>query len=307
MARLRAAFKRRINTAGNASAVVDGAAAMIIGREADAKVHDVRPLAESPVWALRPEPAIMGWGRARNGKGAGCRRHSGADIDHVELNKLCPQAIAVIRDFVSRALIRRSILWAMPLPSVIRSVSPVIHFDVRLCPAKKTKATVWSPVLVVDRESPWCSKRFKATGAKAQNLSAVHDKQSKRRLWGYTMRYMIFAALLLCACDDSTGSGTDVPTQTAGEPGKPGLNSGGSTDDPMGGHSTGGVPTIGDTDQPSPGGSSQLCMPGQPLQCVTDAVRLSVTPRVPQADPSMAANVKRVNAWATYHHPWVVR
>ena len=121
------------------------------------------------------------------------------------------------------------------------------------------------------QESPWCSKRFKATGAKAQTR-ALCTISNPNADCGGTRAIHDFCRTLLCACDDSTGSGTDVPTQTAGEPGKPGLNSGGSTDDPMGGHSTGGVPTIGDTDQPSPGGSSQLCMPGQPLQCVTDAV-----------------------------------
>ena len=90
MARLRAAFEAGgIITAGNASAVVDGAAAMIIGREADAKAHDVRPLARiAGMGVAACEPAIMGWGPVpATEKALAAAGIRGADIDHVELNE----------------------------------------------------------------------------------------------------------------------------------------------------------------------------------------------------------------------------
>ncbi len=103
MARLRAAFESGgIITAGNASAVVDGAAAMVIGREKDAEKHDARPLARLVGMGVAAcDSQIMGWGpvpatkRALESAGI-----AGADIDHVELNEaFAPQALAVIRDF----------------------------------------------------------------------------------------------------------------------------------------------------------------------------------------------------------------
>jgi len=103
MARLRAAFEPGgVITAGNASAVVDGAAAMVIGREADAKRDGLRPLARLvAVGVAACDPQIMGWGPVPATRialeRAGIR---GKDIDIVELNEaFAPQALAVIRDF----------------------------------------------------------------------------------------------------------------------------------------------------------------------------------------------------------------
>jgi len=103
MARLPAAFEAGgIITAGNASAVVDGAAAMVIGKESDAKTEGVSPLARlAGMGVAACDPRIMGWGpvpaveRALESAGV-----AGKDIDHVELNEaFAPQALACIRDF----------------------------------------------------------------------------------------------------------------------------------------------------------------------------------------------------------------
>lgn len=102
MAQLRPAFEAGgIITPGNASAVVDGAAAMIIGRESDVDTHGARPLARiAGMGVAACDPKIMGWGPVPATRialeNAGI---SGADVDHVELNEaFAPQAIAVIRD-----------------------------------------------------------------------------------------------------------------------------------------------------------------------------------------------------------------
>lgn len=103
MARLPAAFEPGgIVTAGNASAVVDGAAAMVIGKEEDARAHDLRPLARiAGMGVAACDPEIMGWGPVPATRlaleSAGIE---GGAIDHVELNEaFAPQALAVIRDF----------------------------------------------------------------------------------------------------------------------------------------------------------------------------------------------------------------
>jgi acetyl-CoA acetyltransferase family protein len=103
MARLRAAFEPGgVVTAGNASAVVDGAAAMVIGKEADAAEHGLKPLARLAGMAVAAcDPVIMGWGPVPAVgmalKNAGIK---GADLDHVELNEaFAPQALACMRDF----------------------------------------------------------------------------------------------------------------------------------------------------------------------------------------------------------------
>jgi acetyl-CoA acetyltransferase family protein len=103
MARLRAAFEPGgIITAGNASAVVDGAAAMVIGKESCVQRHDLRPLARIVAMGVAAcDPQIMGWGpvpaTAKALERAGLR---GDAIDHVELNEaFAPQALAVVRDF----------------------------------------------------------------------------------------------------------------------------------------------------------------------------------------------------------------
>jgi len=103
MARLRPAFEPGgVITAGNASAVVDGAAAMVLGRESDAKRHGYRPLARIVGMAVAAcDPHIMGWGPVPATKKALERAGlKGSQVDHVELNEaFAPQALACIRDF----------------------------------------------------------------------------------------------------------------------------------------------------------------------------------------------------------------
>jgi acetyl-CoA acetyltransferase family protein len=103
MARLRPAFEAGgIITAGNASAVVDGAAAMVIGKASDAAKHGLRPLARIAGFGVAGcDPQIMGIGPVPATRKAlaqaGIR---GSDIDIVELNEaFAPQALAVMRDF----------------------------------------------------------------------------------------------------------------------------------------------------------------------------------------------------------------
>jgi acetyl-CoA acetyltransferase family protein len=103
MARLPAAFEAGgIVTAGNASAVVDGAGAMVIGTAADAAKHGAKPLARlAGVGVAGCDPKIMGWGPVPSTERAlAAAGISGKDIDRVELNEaFAPQALAVIRDF----------------------------------------------------------------------------------------------------------------------------------------------------------------------------------------------------------------
>ena len=103
MARLPAAFEAGgIITAGNASAVVDGAAAMVLGRESDVKEHGAKPLARiAGMGVAACDPRIMGWGPVPAVRKA--LAHTGLTgdaVDHVELNEaFAPQALACIRDF----------------------------------------------------------------------------------------------------------------------------------------------------------------------------------------------------------------
>ncbi len=103
MARLPAAFEAGgIVTAGNASAVVDGAAAMVIALEDDAKKHDVKPLARlAGMGVAACDPAIMGWGPVpATGRALEAAGIPGSAIDRVELNEaFAPQALAVMHDF----------------------------------------------------------------------------------------------------------------------------------------------------------------------------------------------------------------
>ena len=103
MSKLRAAFEPGgIVTAGNASAVVDGAAAMVIGLEADAEKHSLKPLARiAGVGVAACDPRIMGWGPVPATRIALERAGiEGSGIDIVELNEaFAPQALACIRDF----------------------------------------------------------------------------------------------------------------------------------------------------------------------------------------------------------------
>lgn len=103
MARLRPAFEAGgIITAGNASAVVDGAAAMIIGKEPDAARLGLSPLARIAGFGVAGcDPRIMGIGPVpATAKALAAAGIKGRDIDIVELNEaFAPQALAVMRDF----------------------------------------------------------------------------------------------------------------------------------------------------------------------------------------------------------------
>jgi acetyl-CoA C-acetyltransferase/acetyl-CoA acyltransferase 2 len=103
MARLPPAFEPGgVITAGNASAVVDGAAAMVIGRERDVAAERLRPLARvAGLGVAACDPRIMGWGPVPATRRALARAGiEGARLDHVELNEaFAPQALACIRDF----------------------------------------------------------------------------------------------------------------------------------------------------------------------------------------------------------------
>ena len=103
MARLRPAFEAGgIITAGNASAVVDGAAAMVLGFESDAEAHGLKPLARIVgLGTAACDPVIMGWGPVPATRIALSQAGlTGGNIDHVELNEaFAPQALACIRDF----------------------------------------------------------------------------------------------------------------------------------------------------------------------------------------------------------------
>ena len=103
MARLRPAFEAGgIITAGNASAVVDGAAAMVIGKETDAVKHGLTPLARiAGIGVAGCDPQIMGIGPVPSTRKALAKAGiSGSQIDIVELNEaFAPQALACMRDF----------------------------------------------------------------------------------------------------------------------------------------------------------------------------------------------------------------
>lgn len=108
MGRLRAAFEMGgIVTAGNASAVVDGAAAMVIGKQKDAEKHGAKPLARIIGMGVAAcDPQIMGWGPVPATKKALAKAGiQGSDLDHIELNEaFAPQALAVIRDFAEMGI-----------------------------------------------------------------------------------------------------------------------------------------------------------------------------------------------------------
>ncbi len=103
MAGLRPAFEEGgIITAGNASAVVDGAAAMVVGKLDDAVRAGLKPLARiAGIGVAACDPEIMGYGPVpATRKALGKAGISGSRIDHVELNEaFAPQALACVRDF----------------------------------------------------------------------------------------------------------------------------------------------------------------------------------------------------------------
>jgi acetyl-CoA acetyltransferase family protein len=103
MARLPAAFEAGgIVTAANASAVVDGGAAMVIGKESDAAKHGAKPLVRiAGMGVAACDSKIMGWGPVPATEIAlASAGIEGKAIDHVELNEaFAPQSLACVRDF----------------------------------------------------------------------------------------------------------------------------------------------------------------------------------------------------------------
>ena len=101
LAKLRALFPNGTVTAGNASGVNDGAAALIIASEAAAKKHGLTPIARILGGATAGvPPRIMGMGPAPASKKLMARLGlSAADFDVIELNEaFASQGIAVLRD-----------------------------------------------------------------------------------------------------------------------------------------------------------------------------------------------------------------
>ena len=101
LGKLRALFPNGTVTAGNASGVNDGAAALIIASEAAAKKHGLTPIARILGGATAGvPPRIMGMGPAPAAKKLFARLGLGAaDFDVIELNEaFASQGIAVLRD-----------------------------------------------------------------------------------------------------------------------------------------------------------------------------------------------------------------
>ncbi|WP_338721246.1 3-oxoadipyl-CoA thiolase [Devosia sp. XK-2] len=101
LAKLRALFPNGTVTAGNASGVNDGAAALIIASEAAAKKHGLTPIARILGGATAGvPPRIMGMGPAPASKKLFARLGlTQADFDVIELNEaFASQGIAVLRD-----------------------------------------------------------------------------------------------------------------------------------------------------------------------------------------------------------------
>jgi acetyl-CoA acetyltransferase family protein len=102
MAKLPPAFEANgVITAGNASAVVDGAAAMVVGLESDAQKHGLKPLCriigygvagvDSKIMGIGPVPATK-----KALKSAGLK---GGQIDLIEINEaFAPQSLACVRE-----------------------------------------------------------------------------------------------------------------------------------------------------------------------------------------------------------------
>jgi acetyl-CoA acyltransferase len=101
LGKLRALFPNGTVTAGNASGVNDGAAALIIASEAAARKHGLTPIARILGGATAGvPPRIMGMGPAPASKKLFARLGlSAADFDIIELNEaFASQGIAVLRD-----------------------------------------------------------------------------------------------------------------------------------------------------------------------------------------------------------------
>ncbi len=91
-----------IITPGNASAVVDGAAAMVLCHESSAKQQGYDPICRIIGWGIAGvDPKVMGIGPVPATKSAlEMAGIKGDELDTVELNEaFAPQALACIRDF----------------------------------------------------------------------------------------------------------------------------------------------------------------------------------------------------------------
>jgi acetyl-CoA acetyltransferase family protein len=102
MAKLPPAFEAGgVITAGNASAVVDSAAAMVVGLESDAERYGLKPLCRIIGYGVAGvDPRIMGYGPVPASRialeNAGLK---GDQIDIIELNEaFSPQSLACVRD-----------------------------------------------------------------------------------------------------------------------------------------------------------------------------------------------------------------
>ena len=102
LASLRPSFsKTGVVTAGNASGICDGAAAVILASEAAVERHGLKPLARLVAWHVAGvEPKIMGIGPVPAIRGAIDRAGlSLADVDLVEINEaFAPQYLACERE-----------------------------------------------------------------------------------------------------------------------------------------------------------------------------------------------------------------
>jgi acetyl-CoA acetyltransferase family protein len=102
MAKLPPAFEAGgVITAGNASAVVDGAAAMVLGLESDAERYGLKPLCRIIGYGVAGvDPRIMGYGPVpATRKALASAGLKGEQIDIIELNEaFAPQSLACLRD-----------------------------------------------------------------------------------------------------------------------------------------------------------------------------------------------------------------
>ena len=102
LAKLRPAFKKDGTvTAGNASGINDGAAALVLMTAEEAKKRDIQPLAKIVSWAVcGVDPSIMGTGPIPASKKALDKAGWGEDqLDLIEANEaFAAQAIAVNKE-----------------------------------------------------------------------------------------------------------------------------------------------------------------------------------------------------------------
>ncbi|HZU84336.1 MAG TPA: acetyl-CoA C-acyltransferase [Polyangiaceae bacterium] len=102
LAKLAPVFKKDgVVTAGNASGICDGAAALVLARQSYAEKHGMAPLARVAAWAVSGvEPSLMGIGPAPAVRAALARAGVAmADVDLFEVNEaFAPQYLAVEKE-----------------------------------------------------------------------------------------------------------------------------------------------------------------------------------------------------------------